>query len=81
MGMVLTLARVTDNGSLGIAIGLHAGWIWGITIVDTAKLIKPTQKVPEWITGIAEKPLAGAAGILLLLTTGTLLFLMQKGIS
>ncbi len=75
MGMVLTLARVTDNGSLGIAIGLHAAWIWGITIVDTAKLIKPTQSVPEWITGIESKPLAGAAGILLLVTTGTLLFL------
>lgn len=75
MGMVLTLARVTDGGSLGIAIGLHAAWIWGITIVDTAKLIKPTQSVPEWITGIESKPLAGAAGILLLVTTGTLLFL------
>lgn len=80
MGIVLTLARVADGGSLGIAIGLHAAWIWGITIVDTAKLIKPSQKVPEWITGIAEKPLAGAAGIMLLLITGTVLFLMQKGI-
>jgi uncharacterized protein len=78
MGMVLTLARITDNGSLGMAIGLHAAWIWGITIVDTAKLIKPSQSVPEWITGIESKPLAGAAGILLLVTTGTLLFLMQK---
>ena len=78
MGMVLTLARATDDGSLGIAIGLHAGWIWVITIVDTAKLIKPSHSVSEWITGIAEKPLAGAAGILLLLTTGTVLFLMQK---
>jgi hypothetical protein len=80
MGMVLTLARAVDNGSLGMAIGLHAGWIWGITMVDTAQLIKPSQRVPEWITGIAEKPLAGAAGIMLLLTTGTVLFLMEKGI-
>ncbi|XZO04282.1 MAG: type II CAAX prenyl endopeptidase Rce1 family protein [Microcoleus sp.] len=80
MGMVLALARAVDNGSLGMAIGLHAGWIWGITIVDTAQLIKPSQRVPEWITGIAEKPLAGAAGIMLLLTTGTVLFLMEKGI-
>ena len=78
MGMVLTLARIADNGSLGLAIGIHAAWIWGITTVDTAKLIKPSQKVPEWITGIAEKPLAGAAGILLLITTGTVLFAIQK---
>jgi membrane protease YdiL (CAAX protease family) len=73
MGMVLTLARIADNGSLGLAIGIHAAWIWGITTVDTAKAINPTNRVPEWITGIAAKPLAGAAGILLLLGTATLL--------
>ncbi|WP_341734980.1 CPBP family glutamic-type intramembrane protease [Microcoleus sp. EPA2] len=80
MGMVLTLARAVDNGSLGMAIGLHAGWIWGITMVDTAQLIKPSQRVPEWITGIAEKPLAGVTGILLLIGTAALLFVIPKGI-
>ncbi|MBE9094899.1 type II CAAX prenyl endopeptidase Rce1 family protein [Tychonema sp. LEGE 07203] len=73
MGMVLTLARIADNGSLGLAIGIHAAWIWGITTVDTEGVIKPTSKVPEWITGIAAKPLAGAAGILLLLATAAVL--------
>jgi len=81
MGMVLTLARITDNGSLGLAIGIHAAWIWGITTVDTAQAIKPTSSVPEWITGIAAKPLAGAAGILLLLATATLLFLIQISVN
>ena len=76
MGLVLTLARIADNGSLGLAIGLHAGWIWGITTVDTEGLINQTNKVPEWITGIAAKPLAGAAGILLLLATAAVLLLI-----
>lgn len=77
MGMVLTLARMTDNDRLGLAIGIHAAWIWGITTVDTAQAIKPTQKVPEWITGIAAKPLASAAGILLLLATAAVLWLIK----
>jgi membrane protease YdiL (CAAX protease family) len=73
MGMVLTLARIADNSSLGLAIGLHAGWIWGITTVDTEAIINPTGRIPEWITGIRAKPLAGAAGILLLLATAAVL--------
>jgi uncharacterized protein len=77
MGMVLTLARIADNDSLGLAIGIHAAWIWGITTVDTAQAVKPTQNVPEWITGIAAKPLAGAAGILLLLATAAVLWLIK----
>ncbi len=78
MGMVLTLARIADNGSLGLAIGLHAGWILGITTVDTAQVINQTNKVPEWITGIGAKPLAGAAGILLLLATAAVLLLIKN---
>jgi uncharacterized protein len=78
MGMVLTIARIADNGSLGLAIGIHAAWIWGITSIDTAQAIKPTSSVPEWITGIAAKPLAGAAGILLLLATATLLLVVSS---
>ncbi|MEG4217084.1 type II CAAX endopeptidase family protein [Microcoleus sp. Pol14C6] len=77
MGMVLTLARIADNGSLGLAIGIHAAWIWGITTVDTEGAIKPTSSVPEWITGIAAKPLAGAAGILLLLATAAVLSIVM----
>lgn len=78
MGMVLTLARIADNGSLGLAIGIHAAWIWGITTVDTEGAINPTGRAPEWITGIAAKPLAGAAGILLLLATAAVLFLITN---
>ncbi|MEG4071364.1 CPBP family glutamic-type intramembrane protease [Microcoleus sp. Pol14C2] len=78
MGMVLTLARIADNGSLGLAIGIHAAWIWGITTVDTEGAINPTGRAPEWITGIAAKPLAGAAGILLLLATAAVVLLIKN---
>lgn len=74
MGMVLVLARWADGGSLGLAWGLHAGWIWGIASIDTAKLITYTGKGSPWITGLAEKVLAGAAGIMCLLVTGALLW-------
>ncbi|WP_017719837.1 CPBP family intramembrane glutamic endopeptidase [Kamptonema formosum] len=74
MGMVLVLARAIDGGSLGLAIGLHAGWIWGIASLDTAGAIAYTGTAPEWLTGVGGKPLAGAAGTLLLLATGALLW-------
>ncbi|MGC1394217.1 MAG: type II CAAX endopeptidase family protein [Coleofasciculaceae cyanobacterium] len=73
MGMVLVLARIADNGSLGIAWGLHAGWIWGLTCLDSAALLSYTGKAPSWITGLGQKPLAGVAGIVCLLITGLLL--------
>jgi uncharacterized protein len=69
MGMVLVLARKLDGGSLGLAWGLHAGWIWGLTCLDSAALLSYTDKSPIWITGLRQKPLAGVAGIVCLLMT------------
>lgn len=73
MGMVLVLARWVDGGSLGLATGLHTGWIWGLTCLDSTELISYTGKGPTWITGLGANPLAGVAGIVCLLTTGILL--------
>jgi uncharacterized protein len=75
MGMVLVLARFSCSGNLGLAWGLHAGWVWAIACLDTAELITYTGKVPEWLTGKNKKPLAGAAGIVCLLLTGLILCL------
>ena len=75
MGMVLVGARWADGGSLALAWGLHAGWIWGLSSLDSAELISYTGKASEWITGLG-KPLAGAAGILCLAGTGVLLWLI-----
>lgn len=73
MGLVLVLARWVDSGSLGLAWGLHAGWIWGLACLDAAELISYTGKSQTWITGLGEKPLAGLAGFLCLLGVGALL--------
>lgn len=70
MGMVLVLARWVDGGHLGLAIGLHAGWIWAIANVETAQLLVPTGRAGEWLTGLGGKPLAGVMGILFLVATG-----------
>jgi len=73
MGMVLTLARWADGGSLWLACGLHAGWIWGLTCLDTASMISYTGKGSQWLTGLSEKPLAGASGLICLIATGLVL--------
>jgi uncharacterized protein len=70
MGMILTLARFADEGSLGLAWGLHAGWIWGMTCLDTTAVLHYSDRVPAWVTGIYGKPLASGSGILFLLGTG-----------
>ncbi len=77
MGMVLVLARFVDNGNLGLAWGLHAGWVWAIACIDTAQLINYTGKTSEWVTGKNKKPLAGVAGIACLLLTGVILWLLS----
>lgn len=77
MGMVLALARWVDGGSLGLACGLHAGWVWVIASLDTVPMLSYTGKAPEWITGIAGKPLAGLVGLLFLLATALGLWVLH----
>ena len=78
MGMVLVLARFADNGSLGLAWGLHAGWVWSIATIDTLGLIDYTEKTSEWITGKNNKPLAGVAGIFCMGLTAVALYAIGK---
>jgi uncharacterized protein len=73
MGLVLVIARWVDQGALGLAWGLHAGWIWAIASLETAQVIQYTGKASPWLTGWGGKPIAGATGILALLITGVLL--------
>lgn len=75
MGMVLVVARWAAEGQLGLAIGLHAGWIWAIANLEATQLLVPTGRASEWLTGLGGKPLAGAMGILFLLATGIGLWL------
>ncbi len=78
MGMVLALARVVDGGYLGLAWGLHAGWIWGMATLDAAQVVVPAKPVPAWLVGFGGKPLAGVMGILFLMVTGTMLVLLNQ---
>jgi uncharacterized protein len=74
MGMVLVLARFATSGNLGLAWGLHAGWVWAIATIDTAELITYTGIVSDWFTGKNKKPLAGLAGIICVLGTGVIIW-------
>ena len=73
MGLVLVLARQVNGGNLGLACGLHAGWIWAMTSLDTAQIICNRDGAPQWMTG-AGQPLAGGMGWLMLLLTGGVLW-------
>ena len=74
MGIVLSIAYWANNGDLGLAIGLHTGWIWTIASLDTTQVIRHTENAPAWLTGLDGKPLAGLLGILFLVITAGLLW-------
>lgn len=74
MGMVLVGARLI-TGDLYLAIGLHGGWIWGLTCIDSAQLLSYRHN-DNWFTGIYQQPLAGISGISCLAITGIVLWLI-----
>lgn len=69
MGIVLVIARVFTNNTIYLSLGLHAGWIWGLTCIDAAELLSYKYE-NHWFTGIHQQPLAGIAGILCMVGTG-----------
>ncbi|WP_319419551.1 CPBP family glutamic-type intramembrane protease [Pleurocapsa sp. FMAR1] len=77
MGMILVEARLINNHDIYLAVGLHAGWIWGLTCIDSAQLLTYSYK-NHWLTGINQQPLAGVAGILCLTVTGWALWLISS---
>lgn len=74
MGIVLVIARWADGGNLGLACGLHAGWVWSMASLDTAQFVEYTDRGSEWLTGLKKQPLAGGMGLLLLCATGGVLW-------
>jgi uncharacterized protein len=66
MGLMLVLAKRSQQNLLGISIGLHAGIIGVVYLVDVGKMVKYTHQVPDWITGIYGMPSAGILGIVAL---------------
>ena len=70
MGIVLTVAWWLDHQAIALAWGLHAGWVWSVATIDSLELVQYTNTVPDWVTGIDNKPLAGIMGIGALALTG-----------
>lgn len=51
---------------LGLPIGLHAGLVWGYYMLNVGQLVRYTNRVPAWVTGLENNPLAGLLGLILL---------------
>ena len=80
MGMVLVEAQIIAGGNIGLAWGLHTGWILGLSCLDSAELISYNTPEDSLLTGINRQPLAGIFGILcLLLVSGGLLSIKRFG--
>ncbi|MGA7935538.1 MAG: type II CAAX endopeptidase family protein [Kovacikia sp.] len=61
-----TFSKKILRGRLALSMGLHAGLVWGYYMINVGQLIKYTNRVPAWVTGIDRNPLAGVMGILFL---------------
>lgn len=66
LGLTLVWAKRRTGDRLGLPIGLHAGLVWGFYLINVGELIRYTNHVPAWVTGIDGNPLAGVAGLLVL---------------
>ncbi|MDA0672599.1 MAG: CPBP family intramembrane metalloprotease [Cyanobacteria bacterium] len=73
LGLVLVLARWVDGGQIGLAWGLHGGWVWGLACLDGAVPLRATAQGPWWWTGRSGQPLTGLLDGLLLLGTAWVL--------
>jgi membrane protease YdiL (CAAX protease family) len=67
LSLICIWAKRLCRGRLGLPIGIHAGLIWVWYVVNVGKLIEYTGKVPVWVTGVNDNPLAGVVGLSFLL--------------
>ncbi|MEC4806806.1 MAG: CPBP family intramembrane glutamic endopeptidase [Jaaginema sp. PMC 1079.18] len=77
MGLVLVLAYQIDNRSIGLAWGLHAGWIWGLTCLNSSGAIAYNENASPWWIGWYQQPLAGIMGIFCLGATACVLWFLR----
>ncbi|NJS11092.1 MAG: CPBP family intramembrane metalloprotease [Microcoleus sp. CSU_2_2] len=75
LALILVWGKRSRQNRLGLSIGFHAGLVWGYYIINVGELVRYSDSVPDWITGVNGNPLAGAIGLLFL---GTLAFAMRK---
>lgn len=77
LGLVLFYARIVDNNLLGLAIGLHGGWVLCLAAIDSFNLIDYNSSLPSWIVGNKNQPLGSIAGLLLVLFALLLIYLVN----
>jgi len=78
MGMVLTIARLTADGNIGLAWGLHTGWVWVLASVSSAELISYSDRPSPWLIGFYREPLAGLIGLTMMCVTGIICYSMGQ---
>jgi membrane protease YdiL (CAAX protease family) len=66
LAAVTIVAKRQTGNLLGMSIGLHAGLVWAYYIVNVGNLVKYSDRVPDWVTGINGNPISGILGILFL---------------
>jgi hypothetical protein len=79
MGLVLFYACIITDGSLGLAIGLHSGWVLILACVDTFDLYTYNPNFPGWIIGKKDQPLGSIVGLIVLFLTTIFLLIMNHG--
>ncbi|PSO57813.1 MAG: CPBP family intramembrane metalloprotease [Cyanobacteria bacterium QH_8_48_120] len=75
LGLTLVWARHSRQGRLAMAVGLHAGLVWGYYIVNVGQLVQYGEHISPWLTGVDGNPLAGVMGLVFL---GVLALGMRK---
>lgn len=63
LGLLLVWAKRSQGGQLSIAIGLHAGLVWGYYLVNVGQWVDYQAIVSEWWSGVDQNPLAGGLGL------------------
>ncbi len=56
-------AGLKRRGQLGLPIGIHAGLVWGSYTLHVGEWVNYSDRVPSWLTGIDNNPIAGVMGI------------------
>ena len=78
MGLVLFYALIVDHGSLGLAIGLHSGWVLMLATVDSWEIFAYNDHFPSWLGGKKDQPLGSIIGVMVLVLTTIVLWLMSQ---
>lgn len=80
LGLNLVWAKRLWQGRLGMAVGLHAGLVWGYYAINVGNLVVYSGQVPAWVTGLGNNPLAGLWGLSCLsLLLGVQILLYRRG--